>query len=77
MLPEIFILRPSTQVPFQQCQRSEAQSSQQNRNFELGEMKVSLDCYHVRLSGSLSFFIFLGLHPQHMEVPRLGAESQL
>ena len=24
-----------------------------------------------------SFFIFLGLHLQHMEVPRLGAESEL
>ena len=22
-------------------------------------------------------FIFLGLHPQHMEVPRLGVESEL
>ena len=23
------------------------------------------------------FFVFLGLHPQHMEVPRLGVESEL
>ena len=23
------------------------------------------------------FFCFLGLHPQHMEVPRLGVESEL
>ena len=23
------------------------------------------------------FFFFLGLHPQHMEVPRLGVESEL
>ena len=23
------------------------------------------------------FFVFLGLHPRHMEVPRLGAESEL
>ena len=22
-------------------------------------------------------FVFLGLHPQHMEVPRLGVESEL
>ena len=26
---------------------------------------------------SFSFFFFLGLHPDHMEVPRLGVESQL
>ena len=25
----------------------------------------------------ISFFIFLGPHPQHMEVPRLGVESEL
>ena len=25
----------------------------------------------------LFFFFFLGLHPQHMEVPRLGVESEL
>ena len=25
----------------------------------------------------LFFFCFLGLHPQHMEVPRLGVESEL
>ena len=25
----------------------------------------------------LIFFFFLGLHPQHMEVPRLGVESEL
>ena len=25
----------------------------------------------------LSFFVFLGPHPQHMEVPRLGVESEL
>ena len=25
----------------------------------------------------LSFLFFLGLHPQHMEVPRLGVESEL
>ena len=24
-----------------------------------------------------SLFAFLGLHPQHMEVPRLGVESEL
>ena len=25
----------------------------------------------------LTFLVFLGLHPQHMEVPRLGVESEL
>ena len=25
----------------------------------------------------MSLFSFLGLHPQHVEVPRLGAESEL
>ena len=24
-----------------------------------------------------SFFVFLGLHPQHMEVPRLGVQSEM
>ena len=24
-----------------------------------------------------SFFVFLGLHPQHMEVPRQGVELEL
>ena len=23
------------------------------------------------------FFVFLGLHPQHMEVPKLGVDSEL
>jgi len=26
---------------------------------------------------SFYFFVFLGRHPQHMEVPRLGIESEL
>ena len=29
------------------------------------------------LSLSLFFFVFLGLHVQHMEVPRLGVELEL
>ena len=29
------------------------------------------------LSLSFLFFVFLGLHPWHMEVPRLGVETEL
>ena len=29
------------------------------------------------VSKALLFFLFLGLHPRHMEVPRLGVESEL
>ena len=32
-----------------------------------------LDFYHI----IISYFVFLGLHPQHVEVPRLGVESEL
>ena len=28
-------------------------------------------------SGTFFFFVFLGLHPQHMEVSRLGVELEL
>ena len=28
-------------------------------------------------TGFLSFFCFLGLNPRHMEVPRLGVQSEL
>ena len=29
------------------------------------------------LCGFVLFFVFLGPHPQHMDVPRLGVESEL
>ena len=29
------------------------------------------------ITNFLFFFVFLGLHPWHMEVPRLGIESEL
>ena len=42
--------------------------------FESGKTKVVLEsCFGIHLS----FFAFLGPHPRHMEVPRLGVESQL
>ena len=33
--------------------------------------------YHILQSYFFFFFFFLGLHPRHMEVPRLGAKSEL
>ena len=40
------------------------------------ELLESLVCFLSLLEFS-SNFIFLGLHPAHMEVPRLGVESKL
>ena len=31
----------------------------------------------VSVNSGLFFFCFLGLHPRHMEVPRLGVKSEL
>ena len=33
--------------------------------------------FSVAVSFLFFLFFFLGLHPKHMEVPRLGAESEL
>ena len=34
-------------------------------------------CVLIATSSFLFVFVFLGLHQQHMEVPRLGDESEL
>ena len=43
-------------------------------------MRISI-CIHAAASGIILFFlfcfVFLGLHLQHMEVPRLGVELEL
>ena len=38
----------------------------------IARMVEQRDCERTRV-----FFVFLGSHPQHMEVPRLGVETEL
>ena len=46
-----------------------------------GEVERGIGCVLLficlRIFLCVSFLYFLGLHPQHMEVPRLGVESEL
>ena len=48
----------------------------------LKEEDLMLNVFIIRkkrmyFEGTLFFLVFLGLHPQHMEIPRLGVKSEL
>ena len=42
-----------------------------------GQIQIRVVLGNVIITYCLFFFFFLGPHPRHMEVPRLGAESEL
>ena len=55
--------------------------SQLNEYFDLRPLEVGEglhpEGFSVRLFFLFLFFVFLGLHPQYIEVPRIGFESEL
>ena len=64
----------------------ESQQGRQQRVFSFPTVSTAsppdhCSKHHVRENAHkcsfLAFFFFLGLHPRHMEVPRLGVESEL
>ena len=53
-----------------------AKQQQQKRNSFLASCQRKLD-FTIGRRETDYYFFFLGLHPQHIEFPRLGAESEL
>ena len=43
----------------------------------LEKAKIQTNKKKITLNFLILIFVFLGLHPQHMEVPRLGVELEL